>query len=179
MSKYLIIDTATKNSTISLLFDEHTVSTKNLTEKSQTKQIIPFIKELLTDHGLKLDDLTGIAICTGPGLFTGTRVGVMTAKTLSYATNLPLYPFSTFDLFEEKEPYAALDAKCNRAYLYHNGETKLIQTTDLEAVNESVYTLEPLSSKYILTKKNIKGLYGKLLKTTPVDFEAISIIYPK
>ena len=103
MKKFLVIDTATPNCSITLLYHDKSHS-KALVSKSQTKELIPIVKELLENEQLLLTDLTAIAICIGPGTFTGTRVGVMTAKTLSYGSDIPLITFSTPDLFNELSP---------------------------------------------------------------------------
>jgi len=100
MKKFLVIDTATPNCSVTILYKDKSHS-KALVNKNQTKELIPLIKELLENEQLLLTDLTAIAICIGPGTFTGTRVGVMTAKALSYGSNTPLITFSTPDLFNE------------------------------------------------------------------------------
>lgn len=185
MKKLLIIDTATKNSSISLFLGPDTFLTKPLEPFGQTKQIIPFIEDLLTSNELTISQLDGIAVCTGPGLFTGIRVGVMTAKTLSYAANIPLYPFSTFDLFKDKDPQAIIDAKCGRCHLYSH-KTKnisLINLFELNSSSEIVYSTEPSSFKTDIlnlkkTDKDITCLFSILNKITPISYKEIRVSYP-
>jgi tRNA threonylcarbamoyladenosine biosynthesis protein TsaB len=104
MKKFLVIDTATPNCSITILYKDKSHSMA-LVNKNQTKELIPLIKELLEYEQILLSDLTAIAICIGPGTFTGTRVGVMTAKALSYGSDIPLITFSTPDLFNEHSPH--------------------------------------------------------------------------
>lgn len=49
----------------------------------------PIIKQALRDAKVTLDDLDGIAVTAGPGLIGGVLVGVMTAKAIAAAKNLP------------------------------------------------------------------------------------------
>lgn len=49
----------------------------------------PIIEEALQDAGVTLDDIDGIAVTAGPGLIGGVLVGVMTAKAIAAAKNLP------------------------------------------------------------------------------------------
>jgi tRNA threonylcarbamoyl adenosine modification protein YeaZ len=53
------------------------------------------VEELLDATGLRRGDLAGIVVGTGPGAFTGLRVGLATAKTLAHALGLPIAGVST------------------------------------------------------------------------------------
>ena len=182
MKKFLIIDTATQESSISLLSGDKLI-TIMLKEKSQTKEIIPLIKNLLIDQNTKLSDLTGIAICIGPGLYTGTRVGAMTAKTLSYSMDIPLFPFTSFDIFKDSKPYAILDAKCKRAHLFHNGTISLINHTEIDQISDPVHTpsLTPfnIEKELTLTTKNLTKLIPLLETIKPHIHDQIEIYYPQ
>jgi tRNA threonylcarbamoyl adenosine modification protein YeaZ len=49
----------------------------------------------LDEHGTALPDLSGIVVGTGPGAFTGLRVGLATAKALAHALSVPIAGIST------------------------------------------------------------------------------------
>lgn len=53
---------------------------------------------LLQDCGRRREELTAIAVLSGPGSFTGLRIGVMTAKTLAFGLGLPLLAAPTLEL---------------------------------------------------------------------------------
>jgi tRNA threonylcarbamoyladenosine biosynthesis protein TsaB len=57
-------------------------------EKSQ--KLLPFIDELLKKQGKKIKDITEIEVNTGPGSYTGLRVGVSVANTLGWALGIPV-----------------------------------------------------------------------------------------
>lgn len=87
----LFIDTsAVTTAKIALEIDgkrlEKTSESKIL--KSQT--VLPMIEELLLAHGLKLTDITAITVETGPGSFTGLRVGATVANALGHLLNIPV-----------------------------------------------------------------------------------------
>jgi tRNA threonylcarbamoyladenosine biosynthesis protein TsaB len=57
--------------------------------------VLPLIDAVLAKSGLRLDDLSGIAISIGPGSFTGLRIGLATVKGLAYDRQLPVVGVST------------------------------------------------------------------------------------
>ena len=58
------------------------------TQKAQI--VLPLIDQLLKKHSISLKDLTNIEVSTGPGSFTGLRVGVSIANALGYALKIPI-----------------------------------------------------------------------------------------
>lgn len=59
------------------------------------RTLVPAIESLLADLSWQAADLDLIAVTSGPGSFTGCRIGVTTAKTLSYATGAKLVSVHT------------------------------------------------------------------------------------
>jgi tRNA threonylcarbamoyl adenosine modification protein YeaZ len=54
------------------------------------EDLLPRIRELLAGHGITLEDLGGVVVGTGPGAFTGLRVGIATAKGIAHALSVPI-----------------------------------------------------------------------------------------
>lgn len=63
-----------------------------LTEEnvSGSQALLPLIQTLLASKRLTFGDLDGIEVATGPGSFTGLRVGVAVANTLAFALGIPV-----------------------------------------------------------------------------------------
>ncbi len=59
--------------------------------------LAPTITECLASAGLVRQDLTAIAVGVGPGPYTGLRVGVVTARTLGLALEIPVYGVCSLD----------------------------------------------------------------------------------
>ena len=77
----LYIDTSNSEKII-VGFDDERVETVAREDKSQ--KLLPFIDELLRKQRMKIENITEIEINTGPGSFTGLRVGVSVANTLGW-----------------------------------------------------------------------------------------------
>jgi tRNA threonylcarbamoyladenosine biosynthesis protein TsaB len=59
-------------------------------ERSHTVQLVPWIDRLMASRGVSPVDLSGLAVATGPGSFTGVRVGLATAKGIAASLGVPL-----------------------------------------------------------------------------------------
>jgi len=78
--------------------------------------LLPGIERFLDAYGVGRADLAGIVVGTGPGAFTGLRVGIATAKGLAHGLGIPLVGVSTAEALissaaaaEAAEPAAAHD----------------------------------------------------------------------
>jgi tRNA threonylcarbamoyladenosine biosynthesis protein TsaB len=62
------------------------------------EEVAPAIDHLARRCGVALTHLSAIAVSIGPGMFTGLRVGVTTAKVLAQALRIPVIPIASLDL---------------------------------------------------------------------------------
>ena len=69
------------------------------------------IDEVLGAAGRSLDDVAALAVGTGPGSFTGLRVGLATVKTIAYARNLPLVGVMSSDALRLAATHAGAAAE--------------------------------------------------------------------
>jgi tRNA threonylcarbamoyladenosine biosynthesis protein TsaB len=85
--------------------------------------LLPAVMFCLDRTGLGWRDLTGVAVSLGPGLYTGMRVGVSTAKALAQALAVPIVGRASLDLLAYEVRYApkticaVLDAR--RSEVFH------------------------------------------------------------
>lgn len=124
----LIIDTSTERGIVALgTLDGKIVAEKKLPSGYQNSDhIFPALRDL----GVVVEQLKGIICATGPGSYTGIRVGAVVAKTLSFAQGIPLVGVCTLEGFPEP---ALIDAKTGGAYVLK--EKKWVRTPLDEALN--------------------------------------------
>lgn len=85
--------------------------------KRHAESLTPTIEFLLKQARIELDEIGAVAVDLGPGLFTGLRVGVASAKALAYALRVPMVGVASLDLLAFPVRYcsrlivAAIDAR--------------------------------------------------------------------
>ncbi len=98
----LAIDTATSAIATALHDGDRVLGVATRVDpRGHTEHLAPLIRGLLDASGLTPRDLTGIAVGTGPGPFTGLRVGLVTAVTLGHALGIPVHGVCSLDALAE------------------------------------------------------------------------------
>jgi tRNA threonylcarbamoyladenosine biosynthesis protein TsaB len=93
----LSIDTSSSQGGIAL-YDGRTLSIRSFpAERSHTTTLLSEIHHLLDRADISVRELAAVAIATGPGAFTGLRVGFGIAKGFHLATKVPLIGISTLE----------------------------------------------------------------------------------
>src|SRR6476661_3253120 len=99
MSLVLNIDTATETAYVSLAADGLIIgSASNSNRNDHAAFVHPAINDLLQQHSITAWMLDAIAVCAGPGSYTGIRVGMATAKGLCTAIQKPLIAINTLEI---------------------------------------------------------------------------------
>ena len=93
----LVIDTATTHARIALGGTDGSLQAERswVAGYRHGEELLARLERLLVDEGVALDALGGIVVGTGPGAFTGLRVGLATAKALAYARGIPIVGIAT------------------------------------------------------------------------------------
>ncbi len=121
----LAFDTATPHVTVALHDGESVVATFESSESMRHGEMLaPGIETVLSDAGVPVAALTGVAVGVGPGPFTGLRVGLVTARTLALTRGIPVHGVCTLDILAAEAMDAGLadfvvttDARRKEVYL--------------------------------------------------------------
>ena len=96
MALLLCIDTSTTHASVALAKDGVAIGLKtNQNQRDHASFLQPAIHSLLKETNQTLKDLNAIAVTSGPGSYTGLRVGFASAKGLAYALDIPLIGIET------------------------------------------------------------------------------------
>lgn len=117
------IDTSTPQTSIAIGSEREILGRLQLAGTRRQEQLAPALEQLLAWTEVDLEHVGGFAVGIGPGLFTGLRVGVQTAKTLAQATGAPIVGIASLDILAfavrhtQRRIWAVIDAR--REEVFH------------------------------------------------------------
>jgi tRNA threonylcarbamoyladenosine biosynthesis protein TsaB len=104
----LAIETSTAVSSVSLGSEQGIVASTLLARgKAHAEFLVPAVRFIAEQSGVSLSSVGGVAVGLGPGLFTGMRVGVATAKGLAQALGVPIVGIPSLDLLAFEVRYTS------------------------------------------------------------------------
>ncbi len=127
----LAFDTSTSRGSLALVADDRLLAEYTLESRaSYLHRLMVGIDQLLADTGYTLSDVELIVVSSGPGNFTGLRLGLATAKGLALAQGCSVIGINTLDALAANLPFCPypicpiLDAKKHEIYaaFYDGGE---------------------------------------------------------
>ncbi len=168
----LAVDTASAAGSVALLMDDRPVmETVIRSGRNHSITILPAIADLLESAGMAPGALDLLAVTTGPGSFTGLRIGVSLIKGLALSISKPVVSVSTLDAlamncFASRYPICTLlDAKRGQVYasLYEPRSDGMPEKIRPESVEDPRLFLESIRSNVVLTGDGIDA-YGGLIE---------------
>ncbi len=159
MPTVLAVDTTATPVSCAVLQDERLLASFYAHTKSTHSQtLMPMIEHALTMNGLSMRDVDALAVNSGPGSFTGVRIGVSAVKGLAFTENKPCVEVSTLACIAEgfvglpldAVVCAAMDARCQQVYcalfkLQKDGTIERLTADEalaLEELQERLSTVE-------------------------------------
>ncbi len=162
----LLIETATESCSVALTCNNDIIAERYIKQpKAHATLLAPYILELLEENGLSVKDCTAIAVSSGPGSYTGLRVGVSCAKGLCYGANKPLIAINTLaaiaQLAKDNNPLInpafivpMIDAGRMEVYTAtYNSNGEELTTTEAKILDENSFS-EELSRGTVLFTGN-------------------------
>ncbi len=119
---YLAVDTASKILKVLVCFNGKYEYFQCADFKAASVGLMPAIDSLLKKSGATLADMDFFACVTGPGSFTGIRIGMATIKAFAYVTSGPVVPVTALELLAynnsgEETALAVADASNGMRYV--------------------------------------------------------------
>ena len=147
------IETATRAASVAVIFDGKILA-ETICESPQSfsETLMPQVEEVIKNSGA-FGKIDAVAVSIGPGSFTGLRIGLATAKALSYAWRTKIIGVPTLQALAYNFPAAKvlplIDAQKNRAYCQLFTEAGSSELT-VKPIDEAVAELEHVDGKIFL-----------------------------
>jgi len=117
---------------------------------THSQTIMPMLEDMKALLNINLEEIDAVAVTSGPGSFTGLRIGVTAAKALALALEVPIVGVPTLDTMAHAMVYTEylicpiMDARRNQVYtaLYKWEAHTLKRLTDHMAVDIEEYVVE-------------------------------------
>lgn len=184
------LDMSTSCGSIALVDSSKTVGEWSLNvSRTHAGRVLPGIQHLLNETGIEVGQIDGFAVAIGPGSFTGLRIALTTAKTLSFVTGKPLAGIPTLDVLVENIPFSAelvcpaLDARKGEifaAVYKKNPQGKTSRLTDYLSVSPEA--LSRTIQAPVLLLGDAVPLYGERLQrecSHPITFAPPEYYFPR
>ncbi|MDR3047287.1 MAG: tRNA (adenosine(37)-N6)-threonylcarbamoyltransferase complex dimerization subunit type 1 TsaB [Bacteroidales bacterium] len=149
---FLLIETATEVCSVALSQKLEVIDKKEiLIGQSHAQNLIPLIDEIFKNTNVPKDKIKAIGLSSGPGSYTGLRIGASTAKGLCFTLNIPLISISTLQnimlgavkqLKNENVIYCPMiDARRMEVfYELYDHKQNLIKNTEAIIVEENTFS---------------------------------------
>ncbi len=157
MSALLLIETSTRLCSVAVAIDGVVVAEhEELDPKGyrHAEALNPMIQSALSDAGLRVRDLSGIAAAQGPGSYTGLRIGLAAAKGLALPWGIPCFGIDSLQLIAEavRESVAselpiwsAMDARRSEVYSAWFDASGQRMSDDLPEVIDPTWSARPVA----------------------------------
>ena len=125
----LALDTATDVATCALVRGDDVLGER----VSRAVRVLADADALVREAGLEARDLEGIVAGTGPGSFTGLRIGLASARGLAFALAVPVAGVSTLEALRAASPGAlpVIDARRREVFALVDGEPRCVPPGEL------------------------------------------------
>jgi tRNA threonylcarbamoyladenosine biosynthesis protein TsaB len=121
--KVLAVDTSSVIAAVAVMDNDTLLCEYILNDKkTHSQKLMPMISEIMRNTGLTPKDIDVFAASTGPGSFTGLRIGITTIKAMAYAAQKPAAGIPTLDVLAFNIPLTEnlvcpiMDARNNQVY---------------------------------------------------------------
>ena len=145
--KLLAVETATEACSAALYIDGEITERFSLTANEHTKLILPMIDTLMSEAGLRPQQLDALAFGCGPGSFTGVRIATGVIQGIAFGADLPVVPISTLaaiaqdyfdsnDTMQKNTAFTAMDARMGEIFwgVYNRNQQGYAELIGKEAV---------------------------------------------
>jgi tRNA threonylcarbamoyladenosine biosynthesis protein TsaB len=183
------IDTSTPRTSVAIGTGTELLAAMSIGGTARRESVTPALDQLLRWTGLDVSRIGGVAVGIGPGLFTGLRVGVETAKTLAQVLAVPILGISSLDALAlgvrhtQKRIVSVIDARRGEVFFsaYRSVHGGVVRETEYAVARPDHLVAEfeadagevlCVGNGAILYRREIEGLGSR------VEFASAAVSHP-
>ncbi len=172
--KILSVECSSLSASVALTQDEKVIAESFLnTGLTHSQTLMPMVENILKNTQTEISDVDVLSVSTGPGSFTGVRIGVSALKGLAAAQNKQCFGVSSLEAiaypFKDSESVvcAVMDARCNQVYTasFLNGER--ISPDEAILIDELEEKLRNLGKKVVFAGDGARMCFERLKDKLP------------
>ena len=183
--KILGIDTSSMAASVAVIEDNKLICEYKInTKKTHSQKLMPMIENMLSLSDLNVRELDAIAVCEGPGSFTGLRIGMATAKAIAHVNDIPVIGVNSLEALAanmnlcDKKICSILDAQRNQVYTgrYQYEGTKLVEIKEIgiQQIDELLEELAQSGEQWILVGEAVYKYEDKIREISNIEIPAAS-----
>jgi len=178
--RILALDSSGLVATVAIVEEEQVLAEYTVNyKKTHSQTLLPMLDEMMKMAELNIDTIDGIAVASGPGSFTGLRIGAATAKGLGLALGKPLVCIPTleglaYNLYGSSELVCPMmDARRSQVYtgIYRLEQgIKIVMNQSAIAVSELIEKLNEINSSVIFLGDGVPAYKEQLIEGMQIPF---------
>ena len=176
--KILAFDSTATSASVAVFDDDNLIGEFFInTKQTHSQTLLPMAESLLKNTKVDVKDIDLFAVNTGPGSFTGVRIGVAAVKGMAMALNKPCVAVSTLDsmaynlLDVNCTAVCVMDARCNQVYNANfkvdNGNVEKLCDDRALSIDELTDELKSVDGHIVLVGDGAKLCFDKMKDAIP------------
>ncbi len=148
--------------------------------QTHSQTLLPMVDNVVQMSEIPLTDIDAIAVSSGPGSFTGLRIGSATAKGLGLALNKPIVPVPSLDALAYRAACfngiicPLMDARRNQVYTaaYNMEDGKLVNIIEQKAtgITDILYGLREYGKEVLFLGDGVDVYRDIIIKEAGIEF---------
>jgi len=148
---------------------------------THSETLLPMVDQAINASGLTLDEMDAVAVTSGPGSFTGLRIGAATAKGLAESIKKPLIGVPTVDALacnmSGYDGYIVplMDARRNETYTgiysFEKDELRVIRDQCAVPLTDIIADVNSRGKKTVFLGDGVRGFEEQIIENCKVQFE--------
>lgn len=188
--RILAVDSSAVSASAAIYDDEKLIAENFVNNKlTHSQTLMMMVEQVLSTADIPLSSIDVFAACTGPGSFTGIRIGVSAIKGISFAQGKPCVSVSTLEAIAQNMNFtndiicSVMDARCKQVYngifKAENGTLKRLTEDRAIAIEQLGEELKKYSETVWLVGDGAELCYNELCENENIKLSPVHLRFQR